>query len=382
MQSNLNASTVKKGQHMKTKFLLTTAVVIAGAAAAAVVFWPTENVSAAADPRTAVPLVSVVKVRTPDGVSRSFTGTIAARVQSDLGFRVPGKIVERLVNLGEDVKAGQPLMKIDGTDLRLALKAKRNAVDAAQAIYVQAVNDEKRFATLVKTNAASTQQYEKAKAALDTATAQLAAAKAEATVAENEATYTVLLADADGTIVETLGEPGQVVAAGQTVVKLAKSGAREALVWMPENMRPDPGATAQASIYGRDAEDNAVMRQISASADPQTRTYETRWVLQGAAADAPLGATVTIKIVNKEALAHAEIPVGSILDDGNRTGAWVVDEKASSVHFRPLKVERLSEGAAIVSGLKAGEAVVALGAHLLTDGEKIRTSVEKAEAAN
>jgi RND family efflux transporter MFP subunit len=382
MQSIPTTSTVKKGQHMKTKFLLTTAVVIAGAATAAVVFWPTEKVSAAADPRTAVPLVSVVKVRTPDSVSRSFTGTIAARVQSDLGFRVPGKIVERLVNLGEDVKAGQPLMKIDGTDLRLALTAKRNAVAAAQATYVQAVNDEKRFATLVKTNAASAQQYERAKAVLDTATAQLAAAEADATVAENEATYTVLLADADGTIVETLGEPGQVVAAGQTVVKLAKSGAREALVWMPENLRPQPGATAQASIYGRDAEDNAVLRQISASADAQTRTYETRWVLQGAAADAPLGATVTIKIANEEALAHAEIPVGAILDDGNRTGAWVIDDKTSSVHFRPVKVERLSEDAAIVSGLKAGETVVALGAHLLTDGEKIRTSVEKAEVAN
>lgn len=366
---------------MKAKFLLTTAVV-AGAAAAAVVFWPTKKVLVGADPRTAAPFVSVVKVRPPDSVSRSFTGTVAARVQSDLGFRVPGKIVERLINLGEDVKAGQPLMKIDGTDLRLALTAKRNAVAAAQATYVQAVSDEKRFAALVKTNAASTQQYERAKAVLDTATAQLAAAEADATVAENEATYTVLPADADGMIVETLGEPGQVVAAGQTVVRLAKSGAREALVWMPENLRPEPGAAAQASVYGNDAEDNAVLRQISASADPQTRTYETRWVLQGAAADAPLGATVTIKIANKDALAHAEIPVGSILDDGARTGAWVVDEKASSVQFRDIKVERLGEETAIVSGLKPGESVVALGAHLLTHGEKIRTTVEKAEAAN
>lgn len=367
---------------MKSKFLLTAAVVIAGVATMAVVFWPTEKVSAAADPRTSTPLVSVVKVRTPASISSRFTGTIAARVQSDLGFRVPGKIVERLVDLGEGVKAGQPLMKIDGTDLRLAQTAKRNAVAAAQATYVQAVSDERRFAALVKTNAASTQQYERAKAVLDAATAQLAVAKAEAAVAENEATYTVLLADVDGTIVETLGEPGQVVAAGQIVVKLAKAGAREALVWMPENLRPEPGATAQASIYGGETDNDAVLRQISASADPQTRTYETRWVLQGAAADAPLGATVTITIANKAALAHAEIPVGSILDDGNRTGAWVVDEKASSVHFRPVKVERLSEDAAIVSGLKAGELVVALGAHLLTDGEKIRATVEKAEAAN
>ncbi|WP_173422559.1 efflux RND transporter periplasmic adaptor subunit [Ensifer adhaerens] len=368
---------------MNKKFLLTTAVVIAGAATAAAVFWPTEKVSAAADPRTAAPLVSVVKVRTPDTVFRSFTGTIAARVQSDLGFRVPGKIVERLVNLGENVKAGQPLMKIDATDLRLALTAKRNAAAAARANFVQAKADEKRYAALVKSGLAATpQRYEQAKADLDSTAAQLAAAEAEESVAENEAAYTLLLADADGSIVETLGEPGQVIAAGQTVVKLAKAGPREALVWMPENLRPEPGATAQASIYGRDASENAVLRQISASADPQTRTYETRWVLQGSAADAPLGATVTIKIANEDALAHAEIPVGSLLDDGARTGAWVVDDKASSVHFRDVIVERLGEETAIVSGLKQGEAVVALGAHLLTDGETIRTSVEKAEAAN
>lgn len=367
---------------MKKKFLLSSAVVIAGAATAAFVFWPTEKVSAAADPRTAVPLVSVVKSRTPDNASRSFTGTIAARVQSDLGFRVPGKIVERLVNLGEEVRAGQPLMKIDETDLRLALSAKRNAVAAAQATFIQAQADEKRFAALVKNSAASTQQFERSKAALDTATAQLAAAKAEAEVAENEATYTLLLADADGTIVETLGEPGQVVAAGQTVIRLAKAGAREALVWMPENLRPEIGATAHATIYGQDAEEKAVLRQISAAADPQTRTYETRWVLQGTAATAPLGATVTIQMPNKDAQSHAEVPVGALLDDGSRTGIWVVDEKSSSVHFRELKVERLGEEDAIVSGLKAGEAVVALGAHLLTDGETVRIGTEKAEAAN
>ncbi|RFB90006.1 efflux transporter periplasmic adaptor subunit [Rhizobium leguminosarum bv. trifolii] len=365
---------------MKTKFLLSSAVVIAGAATAAFVFWPTEKVAAAADPRTGIPFVSVVEATTPDTVARSFTGTIAPRVQSDLGFRVPGKIVERLVNLGDEVKAGQPLMKIDETDLRLALTAKRNAVAAAQATFVQAQADEKRFAALVRNLAASTQQYEKAKAALDTATAQLAAAKAEANVADNEATYTVLLADADGTIVETLGEPGQVVAAGQTVIRLAQAGAREALVWMPENLRPEIGATAQATVYGRDTKDNAVLRQISASAETRTRTYETRWVLQGGAATAPLGATVTIKIPNKDAQTHAEVPIGALLDDGNRSGIWVVD-KSSTVHFRELTVERLGEEDAIVSGLKPGEVVVALGAHLLTDGATIRTGVENAEAA-
>ncbi|MGY3360079.1 RND family efflux transporter MFP subunit [Bradyrhizobium sp. GM0.4] len=149
-------------------------------------------------------------------------------MQSSLGFRVPGKIVERLVNTGEQVKAGQPLMRIDETDLRLAVTAKRNAVAAARASVVQTEADEPRYAKLVSNGWASRQRYEQAKAALDTAEAQLASAEADARVAENEATYSILVADADGTVVETLGEPGQVVSAGQTVVRIAKAGPREA----------------------------------------------------------------------------------------------------------------------------------------------------------
>ncbi len=368
---------------MNKKFLLIPAALLIGGAATGVyVFWPTARVSATADPRTIAPYVSVTQAQTPDSISRSLTGTVAARVQSDLGFRVPGKIIARFVNVGDDVKAGQPLMQIDETDLRLALTAKRNAVIAAQATFVQAQADEKRFANLVKTNAASTQQYERSKAALDTAAAQLSAAKADANVAENEAMYSQLLADVDGTVVETLGEPGQVVTAGQTVVRLAKAGAREALVWMPENIRPQVGASAYASIYGRDGEAKAVLRQISASADARTRTYEARWVLEGAAAAAPLGATVTVKIPNEDAQSHAEVPVGAIIDDGARSGVWVIDSKASTVHFREIKVERLGEEEAIVSGVKPGEDIIALGAHLLTDGASVRTTVEKAEAGN
>ncbi|QCL77377.1 efflux RND transporter periplasmic adaptor subunit (plasmid) [Agrobacterium tumefaciens] len=360
--------------------VLLSAVLLAGAAAGAFWLWPTAEVSATADPRTIAPYVSVAQAKTPDSISRSLTGTVAARVQSDLGFRVPGKIITRFVNIGDEVKAGQPLMQIDETDLRLALTAKRNAVIAAQATFVQAQADEKRFANLIKTNAASTQQYERSKAALDTAAAQLSAAQAEANVAANEATYSQLLADVDGTVVETLGEPGQVVAAGQTVVRLAKAGAREALVFMPENIRPEVGAPAYASVYGREGEARAVLRQISASADPRTRTYEARWVLEGAAASAPLGATVTVKIPNQDAQSHAEVPVGSIIDDGTRSGVWIVDSQASTVHFREIKVERLGEEDAIVSGVKPGEDIIALGAHLLTDGASVRTTVEKAEA--
>src|SRR5207248_6002412 len=166
----------------------------------------TQAASAVSDPRQEAPIVRLVTAAPVTGSERGFTGIIGARVQSNLGFRVAGKIVERLVNAGQQVKANQPLMRIDETDLRLALTAKRNAVAAARASVVQTEADERRYATLVSNGWASRQRYEQARAALDTANAQLASAEADALVAENEATYSVLVADADGTVVEALGE--------------------------------------------------------------------------------------------------------------------------------------------------------------------------------
>src|SRR5437660_3230771 len=225
-------------------------IAVSGAAAFAMVSLRTQEASAVSDPRQEAPIVRLATAARVTGSERGFTGTIGARVQSNLGFRVAGNIVERLVNIGQQVNAGQPLMRIDETDLRLALTAKRNAVAAARAVFVQTRADERRYADLVGNGWASRQRYEQAKAALDTAEAQLAAAEAEARVAENQATYSVLVADADGTVVETVSEPGQVVSAGQTVVRLAQAGPREALVSFPETIRPAIGSTADASVYG------------------------------------------------------------------------------------------------------------------------------------
>src|SRR5213083_565797 len=236
----------------KSRLLVLAGIVIAasGAAVIATLVIPAQEASAARDPRQEPPMVSLVTAARVTGSERGFTGTIGARVESNLGFRVAGKIVERLVNVGEQVKAGQPLMRIDETDLRLALTAKRNAVAAARATVVQADADERRYANLVSDGWTSRQRYEQAKAALDTAEAQLAAAEAAARVAENEATYSVLVADVDGTVIETLGEPGQVVSAGQAVVRLAQAGPREAMVALPETIRPEIGSVAEASLYG------------------------------------------------------------------------------------------------------------------------------------
>ncbi|HYT67231.1 MAG TPA: efflux RND transporter periplasmic adaptor subunit, partial [Vicinamibacterales bacterium] len=146
---------------------------------------------------------------------RSFTGIVAARVQSDLGFRVPGKVLERLIDTGQTVKRGQPLMRIDPADLRLATRTQEEAVAAATARARQTADDEARYRDLVSSGAVSASAYDKVKAAAESARAQLNAARAQADVSRNETGYAVLLADASGVVVETLAEPGQVVGAGQ-----------------------------------------------------------------------------------------------------------------------------------------------------------------------
>lgn len=337
----------------------------------------TREASAVIDPRQEAPIVRVVTPTQVSGIERGFTGIIAARVQSNLGFRVAGKIVERLVNVGQQVKAGQPLMRIDETDLRLALTAKRNAVAAARASVVQLDADERRYASLLDKGWVSRQRYDQAKAASDTAKAQLAAAEAEARVASNEATYSVLVADADGTVVETLGEPGQVVSAGQTVVRLAQAGPREAVVALPETIRPAIGSVAEAAVYGNGGRRYAAhLRQLSDSADAQTRTYEARYVLDGEAAAAPLGATVTVRVASQASQPEAQVPLGAVLDDGRKTGVWVIDSATSTVRFRPVTLVRVNGETAVVSGVSSGEPIVSLGAHLLQDGARVRTATE------
>jgi len=352
-------------------------IAVSGAAAIFTLPLRTPEASAVSDPRQEPPIVRLVTAARVTGSERSFTGIIGARVQSNLGFRVAGKIVERLVNVGQQVQAGQPLMRIDETDLRLALTAKRNAVAAARASVVQTDADEQRYASLVSKGWSSRQRYEQAKAALDTAKAQLAAAEAEARVAENEATYSVLVADADGTVIETLGEPGQVVSAGQTVVRLAQAGPREAVVALPETIRPAIGSRANATVYGDgERQYTAQLRQLSDAADAQTRTYEARYVLDGEAAAAPLGATVTLRLASQAGQPEVEVPLGAVLDDGRKTGVWVFDSATSTVRFQPVKLVRVSSETAVISGLNSGDPIVSLGAHLLQEGARVRTALE------
>ncbi|MBB4126961.1 RND family efflux transporter MFP subunit [Xanthomonas translucens] len=327
------------------------------------------------DPRTEAPLVRVGAVEDASAASRSFTGVVAARVQSDLGFRVSGKVLERLVDTGQSVRRGQPLMRMDPIDLGLQAQAQQEAVAAARARAKQTADDEARYRDLVAEGAVSASAYDQIKAAADSARAQLKAAEAQADVARNTSGYAVLLADADGVVVETLAEPGQVVSAGQPVVRLARAGQREAIVHLPETLRPTVGSLAHATLFGnRQAAVSAKLRLLSDAADPATRTYEARYVLEGALAQAPLGATVTVEILDgTQSAASLKVPIGALFDSGKESGVWAIEGTPAKAVWRSVQVLGLSDDAAQVQGnLKAGDRVVSLGAHLLREGETVR----------
>ncbi len=331
------------------------------------------------DPRVAdrlVAVTTVVSVAANDGL---YTGVVGARIQSDLGFRVPGKVVQRLVDTGQIVKKGQPLMRMDPTDYTHALVAQSGNVAAARARWIQASADDRRNQGLVATGAISQSAYDQVKAAADSARALLDAAEAQEHVARNQEDYSLLVADSDGTVMETLAEPGQVVSAGQVVVRLAHAGPREAIVNLPETIRPPINSSAEASLYGDSVKVAAKLRQLSDAADSRTRTFEARYVMEGRGATAPLGATVTIGVENDRAAGPLSIPLGALDDEGSGPGVWLVDVKTAKVSWRPVQVHSLgAETLEIRGGLAPGATIVATGGHYLHEGDRVRIATLQA----
>jgi RND family efflux transporter MFP subunit len=336
------------------------------------------------DPRTQSPWVRTARVEAAVVAPRTFTGIVAARVQSDLGLRVSGKVVERLVDTGETVKRGQMLMRIDPIDLKLAAQAERDAVAAARARARQTADEEARYRVLRSSGAVSASSYDQIKAAADSARAQLNAAQAQAEVALNSTRYAGLAADADGVVMETLAEPGQVVSAGQVVVRIAHAGPREALIQLPETLRPALGSIARARLFGNQTASVAAhLRQLSQVADRQTRTFDARYVLEGDLANAPLGATITLQIpASQDGHASWQVPLGALHDAGNGPGVWLVAGEPATVRWVPVLIEQIDSEQARVSGvLETGERIVALGAHLLHQGQTVRIERQPAVVA-
>ena len=338
---------------------------------------------------TASRLVRVVEIdASRHGVAETthYTGVVRARTESNLGFRVAGKIAERLVNAGDTVKKDQPLLKLDPIDYQLALQSARAAVEAARAADTQARLELERVRVLVEKRAESRDILEKATAAAESSAAQLRSAEAQANQIANQASYTTLVSDSDGIVMTTLAEPGQVVSAGQPVVVLAKDGSREAAVDIPESsLERIRNHTATAQLYlNQAATVPATLREVSGVADPIARTYPARYVLEGEPTQFPLGATVTVRVSSNGGTAQpiTEIPLGSLIDRGDGAAVWVVDPDTSAIQKRSVSIAKLGAESALISqGLQQGDLVVSLGAQLLNSGEVVRIATLSAKEA-
>lgn len=326
----------------------------------------------APDARLEPPLVVVTKAAYAINDHPVYTGVITARVEGNIGFRVSGKVIERKVDVGQEIHKGQVLMRLDRNDLVLNYSAQEAAVATARAKYTQAVADEARLNGLSEQGAISAQAYDVAKAALDATKAALDAAQAQASIAKNADSYADLVAVADGIVVGVFVEPGQVVASGQAVVRIAKNGPREAEVYFPESVRPAVGSEATAMIFSEQSKKyNVHLRELSKAADPGSRTFAARYVIPDSSA-IPLGSTVSVEL-NATAEKLLQIPLSSIYDDGRTMGIWIVNPDNHSVSIRKVSIKHLSAELAFVSGeVSQEELIVALGAHLLHEGELVK----------
>lgn len=310
-----------------------------------------------------------------------YAGEVRARVESRLGFRVAGKIVQRQAELGQRVKAGQVLAQLDPQDYQLAAQAAQAQVSAAQTQRDLAAADFKRYATLKEQNFISGAELERRQATLQAAQATLAQARAQASSQGNQTDYTRLLADVAGVVTSIEAEPGQVVSAGTPVLRIAQDGARDAVFAVPEDTvaQVKPGQTVSVRLWSGGATLTGRVREVAASADPVTRTYEVKVGLDGATA-APLGATV---YVAPQGLGHAgtqaiTLPTTALRQQGQGTAVWVYEPASGTVRSQDVEIASADGNAAVVaSGLTPGMQVVATGVHVLSPGQKVLVYVSK-----
>ncbi|TWC38516.1 RND family efflux transporter MFP subunit [Pseudomonas sp. SJZ079] len=303
----------------------------------------------------------------------AYTGVVAARTESDLGFRVGGKVIERRVDPGDRVARGDTLLVLDIDDFDLALRAATNRVRAAQAQLRQARDDEQRYRRLARSGAVSRQIFDQSATRLRVAEAELAAASSEASQVENRRRYSTLKADGDGIITDVRVQRGQVVAEGQVVARLAHDGAREAVIDIPENQRGQANSPAQALPYGATEQVvGATLRELSAAADPMTRTYRARYRLEGNAERFAIGSTITVRLLSPLQNSLLRVPLGALHDPGTGPGVWLIGDD-HRVRFAPVQVARLEQEYALLQGgVSSGQRIVALGAHLLHSGDPVR----------
>ena len=330
--------------------------------------------SAAPTPTAEVRTVRVHRVAAAPIARRSYTGVVKPRYESDLGFRVGGKVVSRLVEVGERVSAGQALAKLDPTDFELAVRGAEADVAAAQADARNAAREEQRYREAARTGAASASEYDRTKDARSASAARLDKAERTLALAENKCAYCVLKADADGVVTAMPVEVGQVVAEGQLVARVARAGGWEAVVNLPENRVPEARtASAHVTVWGEVGSGyTASLRELSPTADATSRTYQARFALESPGAELTLGRTVTVYLNPSEAARPAlTIPLTAIGRQDGKPIVWRVDgDRLVPV---AVIVDGYREDAAVVSsGVRPGDVIVAAGVQKLDAGLRVR----------
>jgi multidrug efflux system membrane fusion protein len=343
-----------------------------------------------AEPSTApVRAVRTLTVATDDaGGTSEYAAEVRARTESRLGFRVGGKIVRRTANVGDMVKMGQVLAQLDPQDLRLGQDAARAALVAAQANFDQAAADFKRFKELRDQGFISSAELERRETALKAAQAQFDQARAQSSVQGNQAAYANLVADASGVITGVDVEPGMVVSAGTTVVRLAHDGPRDVVFNVPEDkvgliktLAAQPGRL-HVRLWGKSAEMlPAHVREIAAAADPVTRTFAVKADLGEIPAQITvrLGQTATIVANLPKVAGITKLPLSALREDKGQTSVWVVDKTSMTVASKPVQLAGAEGNDAIVTGgLTPGELVVTAGVHVLSPGQQVKLYVDPA----
>ena len=304
-----------------------------------------------------------------------FSAEVRARIESQLGFRVAGKILRRQAELGQHVRAGDVLAQLDPQDLRLAAEAARAQQAAALTNRDLAAADLQRYRELRARNFISSAELERRESTWKAAQAQFDQARAQSAAQGNQAAYATLAADVAGIVTAVDAQPGQVVSAGTPVVRIAQDGARDVVFAVPEDraalMRPGSPVAVRGWAGGDEIEGR--VREVAGSADPVTRTYTVKVAIDAAGAPA-LGATVYAR---PRALARADAPVlklptSALRQEGAGSAVWVLDRPTMTVRSQPVQVATADGNQAVIaSGLKPGELVVVAGVHVLSPGQKV-----------
>ena len=332
--------------------------------------------SRAAPPEEPVRAVKVIAVG--GGVlsaRHEYAGEVRARVESRLGFRVGGKIIKRQAELGQQVKAGQVLAQLDPQDYRLAADAARAQVAAAAANRNLAAADYRRYKELKEQNFISGAELQRRDTTLKAAQAQLEQARSQLAVQGNQAGYAVLSADVSGVVTAVDAEPGQVVAAGATVVRIAADGVRDVVFSVPEDRMAaiKVGAPVTLHVWAQAADLAGRVREVAASSDPVTRTYPVK-VSIDVKEPPPLGATVNVvmQAAGLVGVPVIKLPTSALRQDDQATAVWVLDKASMTVRSQVIQIATADGNEAVVAaGLQPGVLVVSAGVHVLSPGQKV-----------